>query len=127
MAERPAFTCCTAWFPVTAPSACTYDCPCKRVHRRSAPRRASECSTCTEPRRRSTSSAVYGRVTPSQRGSDFHCISSFERPFTPFPLPPLPLCPFPLAFPLVAMLLPLGFYSPAVRPAVNPLKVVQNQ
>ena len=38
----------------------------------SAPSRASVCSTCTDPRSFSTSSAEYGRSIPCQRSSSFH-------------------------------------------------------
>src|SRR5688572_18284799 len=42
----------------------------------SAPNRASECSMCTLPRRRTTSSALYGRSTPFQRGLVCHSLRS---------------------------------------------------
>src|SRR5262249_37065799 len=41
----------------------------------SAPSRAIECSTCTEPRSRTTSAAVYPRATPFQRGLSFQWLS----------------------------------------------------
>ncbi len=68
MAFRPAFTCCIAWFPVTAPSAQTYGSSCMRFHSFSAPSLASVYSTFTLPRSRTTSSAEKGRSIPSQRG-----------------------------------------------------------
>src|ERR1700754_335395 len=71
MACRPAFTCCMAWLPVSAPSAFTQGLSWIERHRRSAPRRASVYSTCTVPRRRITSSAVYGRATLFQRSLFF--------------------------------------------------------
>jgi hypothetical protein len=46
-----------AWLPVSAPSAFTKGCSVSEVHNFSAPRRASECSMATVPRRRTTSSA----------------------------------------------------------------------
>ncbi|CFN76710.1 Uncharacterised protein [Bordetella pertussis] len=58
MAFRPALTCCMAWLPVNAPSELTKGSLCNESHKRVAPRRASECSTATEPRRRITSSAL---------------------------------------------------------------------
>src|SRR5690606_17468112 len=57
-----------AWLPVSAPSALTKGSACSDFHSFSAPSRASECSTCTVPRRRTTSSAQYLRVMPFQRG-----------------------------------------------------------
>jgi hypothetical protein len=57
MALRPALTCCIAWLPVIAPSALTNGSLCSDFHNFSAPRRAIECSMCTVPRRRTTSSA----------------------------------------------------------------------
>src|SRR6266567_2269804 len=69
MALSPALTCCTAWLPVSAPSAWTYSSLCSRDHSRSAPRRASVFSSCTEPRSRTTSAAVKVRSVPSQRES----------------------------------------------------------
>src|SRR5919198_518104 len=69
MAWSPAFTICTAWPPVSAPGAVTGSSPWRSSHSRSAPRRAVVCSGTTEPRRRSTSSAVYVRSMPSQRAS----------------------------------------------------------
>src|SRR5438105_6644538 len=69
MPWRPAATCCTAWFPVNAPSARTGGLPLMSCHKRSAPARAKLCSMCMVPRRRTTSSAEYARRTPFQRGS----------------------------------------------------------
>src|ERR1043165_79711 len=64
MAFIPAATSCTAWLPVKAPKPATHESVCKRFQSFSAPLRASEYSTLTEPLMLITSSAVYGRVTP---------------------------------------------------------------
>ena len=58
MAGTPAFTCCTAWLPVSAPSEFTYGRSCIRRHSFSAPRFASVCSIGTLPRNRMTSAAL---------------------------------------------------------------------
>src|SRR4029453_5753295 len=79
MAFRPAFAICTAWPPVRAPSAATCSSLCSSFQRRSAPSRASVCSTWTGPRSRSTSSVVYGRSIPRQRSGELplcECITS---------------------------------------------------
>src|SRR5208283_6022685 len=70
MAFNPALTCWTAWLPVMAPSAGTYDSAlsCSMFHSRSAPWRARVWSIWNEPRRRLTSCWVYGRVIPRHRG-----------------------------------------------------------
>jgi hypothetical protein len=47
-----------AWLPVSAPSALTKGSVLIRFHSFSAPRLASVCSICSEPRRRTTSAAV---------------------------------------------------------------------
>src|ERR1700692_932691 len=72
MALRPALTISTACPPVRAPSALTYSSACSRDQSRSAPWRARLYSIATEPRRRTTSAAEYGRVTPFQRDSVAH-------------------------------------------------------
>ncbi len=59
-------------------NACTYGLLCKRSHRRSAPNRARLCSTCTLPRRRATSSAVYSRQIPSQRAVGIPTLLQFS-------------------------------------------------
>jgi hypothetical protein len=72
MALRPAFTCWTAWLPVRAPRELTKSSVWSFSHSCSAPRRARVISSCTDPRRRTTSSAVYSRVMFAQRGSASH-------------------------------------------------------
>src|SRR4051812_41012067 len=64
-----------AWLPVSAPSAGTYSSLSSSFQRRSAPSRASVCSIVIEPRRRWTSAAWYGRVTPRKRESRFQLCS----------------------------------------------------
>ena len=58
MAFSPACTACTAWLPLMQPSAPITVSLCSRLQNFSAPSRASECSMCTEPRRRTTSAAL---------------------------------------------------------------------
>src|SRR5712691_4319110 len=65
MACSPALTICTACAPVNAPSAATYGSEWSSRQNRSAPRRASVCSTWNRPRSRSTSAASYGRSIPA--------------------------------------------------------------
>src|SRR4028118_764432 len=55
-----------------------------RFHSRSAPIRASVCSMTTDPRKRATSSAVYGRSTPAQRSPSHSCAIFCVVPFFPF-------------------------------------------
>src|SRR5215475_10393829 len=96
MALSPALTCCTAWLPVSAPSACTYSSVFSKVQSRSAPRRASVCSSCTEPRSRTTSAAVKVRSVPSHRASAQFCCRSVtcrSKPVLPESVP----CPSELA------------------------------
>src|SRR5579884_870427 len=90
MASSPARTICTAWPPVRAPSARTGLSLRISSQRRSAPSRASVCSSTTEPRRRTTSSAVYVRSMPLQRSSACHCASS-SRAASSIISPPPPL------------------------------------
>src|SRR5580692_174808 len=92
MAFSPAFTCWTAWLPVMAPRAGTYESVCRRSQSRSAPCRARVCSMWRDPRRRSTSCTLYGLVIPAQRGLDFQSIAIFE--LLPFPLLPIVLFSF---------------------------------
>src|SRR5688572_14251533 len=107
MACSPARTCWIAWLPVSAPSACTYGWPLSRTQSRCAPRVASVCSMVTDPRRRCTSAAEYGRTMPCQRADVAHWCSSAPNAASralaaPLPLPlwwPLPL-PSPLPLPL---------------------------
>src|SRR5262249_12091462 len=75
---RPACTCCSAWLPVSAPSAETKSSSRSISHRRSAPRRASECSTWTVPRRRTTSLPGSFRVIPFQPSQVLHCLSNSD-------------------------------------------------
>ena len=72
MACSPAFTICTAWLPVIAPSARTASSLCSSSQSRLAPRRASVCSSTTEPRSLMTSCAVYVRSIVAQRWSVSH-------------------------------------------------------
>src|SRR6516225_7312890 len=76
MACRPALTCCTAWLPVSAPSAATASSSASSLRRRSAPRLASVYSSWMEPRRRTTSSAEYVRAVSFQRGVVSHSFCS---------------------------------------------------
>src|SRR5262249_24417346 len=74
MAFNPACTCCTAWLPVSAPSAEMY-CSCRnRYHRRSAPKRASVCSTWIDPRSFATCWLLYGRLIPIHLGFVCHSL-----------------------------------------------------
>src|SRR2546422_10230697 len=87
MAVRPAWPCWIAWFPVNAPSAATGTCERRRDHRRSAPIRASVCSTPTEPRSRTMSSGRYGRAIPAHRSSCLQLASSSSALLIAVPLP----------------------------------------
>ncbi|SQC20956.1 Uncharacterised protein [Klebsiella pneumoniae] len=61
MASIPAFACCKAWPPVSAPRLLTYPffaSPCSRRHSFAAPSCASVHSGFTEPRNFTTSSAL---------------------------------------------------------------------
>src|SRR3712207_2274372 len=94
MDSSPAFTCCTAWLPVIAPSEATYSLVRINSQSLSAPIRASVCSILTVPLSRTTSSAVYGRRIPAQRPSSHpRSISAARLPLnipTSFPCSPLP-------------------------------------
>src|SRR4051812_2758160 len=61
-----------------APSALTWPSPLSSAQRRSAPTRPRVCSTWTEPRSATTSSAEYGRSIPCQRPFAFHSLVSFS-------------------------------------------------
>src|SRR5438876_104465 len=76
MACSPARTACTAWPPVSAPSAGTYSSVASRRQSRWAPRRATVCSGTTDPRSRTTSTASYARRIPRQRDCSTHCCAS---------------------------------------------------
>src|SRR5215208_1067838 len=88
MASRPALAICTACPPVSAPSAATWSRSPSSRHSRSAPTRARVCSTRTWGRSRCTSSAVYSRRTPRQRGLVSQFPDKLDEVFSSMTAPP---------------------------------------
>src|SRR5215208_2056030 len=88
MASRPALAICTACPPVSAPSAATWSRSPSSRHSRSAPTRARVCSTSTWGRSRCTSSAVYSRRTPRQRGLVSQFPDKLDEVFSSMTAPP---------------------------------------
>src|SRR5215471_10113962 len=117
MAWRPARTCCTAWLPVTAPSERTKSSSWSSRRSRSAPSRARVCSSCTEPRSRTTSCAEYVRRTERQRELAPHSSLSSAACSAAEPAPPrsAPRCPAPPC----PLLLPLACCPPSRRPSLT--------
>src|SRR5690625_2566805 len=68
IALRPALTCCTAWFPVKAPKELMKSSVFNTFQSFLDPRLANVYSILMDPRRRITSSAEYGRLTPTHLG-----------------------------------------------------------